>query len=93
MESGTAELPALPADGSPDTAPERLPAVVEPRPGKRSVLPALPDVAGAAMRWVRPFVPPIMASAINYATKPLRAVREIFEPGFTSACGAAIALR
>lgn len=78
-ESGTAEMPTLPADASPDEAPERLPAVTQPRPGKRSVLPAVPDVAGAAMRWVRPFVPPIIVSAIDTTTKPLRAVREVFE--------------
>ena len=79
VESGTAKLPALPADASPDAAPERLPAVTPPRPGRRSVLPAVPDVAGAAMRWVRPFVPPIIASAIDTTTRPLRAVREVFE--------------
>ena len=78
-ESGTAELPALPADASPDAASDNLPAVREPGPGKRSVLTMVPDVAGVAMRWVRPFVPPIIASALDTTTKPLRAVREVFE--------------
>ena len=55
--------------------PERLPAV----PEKRSALPTVPDVAGAAMRWMRPFVPPIVVSAIDTTTRPLRAVREVFE--------------
>lgn len=48
-------------------------------PAKRATLPMVPDVAGAAMRWVRPFVPPIIATAIETTTRPLRAAREVFE--------------
>ena len=43
------------------------------------MIPALPDVAGAAVRWMRPFVPPIVASAIDTTTRPLRAARQVFE--------------
>jgi hypothetical protein len=32
-----------------------------------------------AARWLRPFVPPIVASAIDTTTKPLRSVRRVFE--------------
>lgn len=72
-----AELPAASeADPSIEAPPKHLPAVRESRPVKRT---ALPDVAGTAIRWVRPFVPPIIATAIDTTTKPLRAVREVFE--------------
>jgi hypothetical protein len=76
----TAEPPAQ-LEAAPTTAPaaDRVPAVRESRPVKRSVLPSVPDVAGAALRWVRPFVPPIVATAIETTTKPLRTAREVFE--------------
>jgi hypothetical protein len=53
---------------------DRLPATTE-----RSLIPSIPDVTKAAVRWVRPFVPPIVASAIETTTKPLRGARQIFE--------------
>lgn len=40
---------------------------------------SIPDVAGAAARWVRPFVPPIVANAIDATTHPLRTARQVFE--------------
>jgi hypothetical protein len=40
-------------------------------------LPAV--VTKAAARWLRPFVPPIIASAIDTTTKPLRSARQVFE--------------
>jgi hypothetical protein len=40
-------------------------------------LPAV--VTKAAARWLRPFVPPIVASAIETTTKPLRSARQVFE--------------
>ncbi|MGK2879347.1 MAG: DUF4407 domain-containing protein [Mycobacterium sp.] len=74
-----AELPAaVEAQPSIEAPSEHLPAV-EAHPEKRSAMPTMPDVAGAAMRWVRPFVPPIVAAAIDTTTKPLRAVRQVFE--------------
>ena len=39
----------------------------------------MPGVAKAATRWIRPFVPPIVASAIDTSTRPLRAARQVFE--------------
>lgn len=39
----------------------------------------IPDVAGAAARWVRPFVPPIVANAIDATAHPLRTARQVFE--------------
>ena len=71
-----AELETVPSIEAPS---DQLPAVSESRPEKRTVLPTVPDVAGAAMRWMRPFVPPIIATAIDTTTKPLRAAREVFE--------------
>jgi hypothetical protein len=69
-----AELPAQAATQ------DRLPARAEaPREGGGSLIPSIPDVTKAAARWVRPFVPPIVASAIETTTKPLRGARQIFE--------------
>jgi hypothetical protein len=62
--------------------PKNLPALpqqageVEPRREGASLI---PDVAKAASRWIRPFVPPIIASAIETTTKPLRGARQVFE--------------
>jgi len=70
----TPELPAA------EDASDNLPAVVEdePKPGT-SVIPTIPDVTKAAARWLRPFVPPIVATAIDTTTKPLRSARQVFE--------------
>jgi hypothetical protein len=61
-------------------ASDNLPAVVEdePKPGS-SLIPTIPDVTKAAARWLRPFVPPIIATAIDTTTKPLRSARQVFE--------------
>src|SRR5215212_3897677 len=58
--------------------PKNLPAVASDSE-KRALLPTVPDVAKAATRWIRPFVPPIVASAIDTTTRPLRAARQVFE--------------
>ena len=65
---------------------DNLPATVEPdkeieprREGGGSLIPTIPDVTKAATRWIRPFVPPIVATAVETATKPLRGVRHVFE--------------
>jgi multidrug efflux pump subunit AcrA (membrane-fusion protein) len=52
---------------------------VEPRREGSSLIPTIPDVTKAAARWLRPFVPPIIASAIDTTTKPLRSARQVFE--------------
>lgn len=39
----------------------------------------IPDVTKVASRWIRPFMPPIVASVVETATKPLRGVRQTFE--------------
>jgi hypothetical protein len=70
-----AELTAEVVDESPDN----LPGVAEPAGEKRGLIPTVPDVAKAATRWMRPFVPPIVASAIDTTTRPLRAARQVFE--------------
>ena len=56
--------------------------VIEPTPELPAAevsdnLPAV--VTKAAARWLRPFVPPIIASAIDTTTKPLRGARQVFE--------------
>jgi hypothetical protein len=69
-----AELTAEPVEES--TA--NLPALTE-SGEKRALVPSVSDVTKAAARWVRPFVPPIVASAIDTTTRPLRAARQVFE--------------
>jgi Domain of unknown function (DUF4407) len=73
----------LPAGG--DT-PENLPALsessgaVEPRRESGTpLIPTIPDVTKAAARWIRPFVPPIIARAIDTTTSPVRAAMQVFE--------------
>lgn len=63
--------PELPAAETSDNLPAR-------REGS-SLIPAIPDVTRAAARWIRPFVPPIIASAIDTTTKPLRSARQVLE--------------
>jgi hypothetical protein len=65
-----------------DNLPARVESAgeIEPsREGGGSLIPTIPDVTKAATRWIRPFVPPIVASAVETATKPLRGVRHVFE--------------
>jgi hypothetical protein len=57
---------------------QNLPARVE-SAGGNSLIPTIPDVTKAAARWLRPFVPPIVATAIDATTKPLRTARQVFE--------------
>jgi hypothetical protein len=65
---------------SPADESDNLPTLTESAADeKRSLIPALPDVAGAAVRWMRPFVPPVVASAIETTTRPLRSARQVFE--------------
>jgi hypothetical protein len=67
---------ATPAD-----EPANLPALADTQEAgqKRTLIPTVPDVTKAAARWIRPFVPPIVASAIETTTKPLRGARQVFE--------------
>ena len=44
-----------------------------------SLIPTIPDVTKAAARFLRPFVPPIIAGAIDTTTKPLRSAGQVFE--------------
>lgn len=61
-------------------------AAAELPPGKRN-LPArtesdaslIPNITKTATRWIRPFVPPIVARAIDTTTHPLRTARQAFE--------------
>jgi len=64
----------------PELAPVESARELEPRrDGGGSLVPTIPGVTKAATRWIRPFVPPIVATAVETATKPLRGVRQIFE--------------
>ena len=79
LERVTEPTPELPSAES-----DNLPALaggdaVEPRREGASLIPTIPDVTKVAARWLRPFVPPIIASAIDTTTKPLRGARQVFE--------------
>lgn len=63
--------PALPVASSRE--PE---ASKELEPHRGGGVPIIPDVTRAAVRFIRPFVPPIVAGAIDNATKPIRQVFE-----------------
>ena len=72
--------PELPAAATLDSLPALAERdVAEPRREGTSLLPAIPDLTRVAARWLRPFVPPIVASAIETTTKPLRTARQVFE--------------
>jgi len=80
-----AELPAGGQKARVDKS-ENLPARVESGgaaepSGERGtpLIPTIPDVTKAAARWIRPFVPPFVARAIDTTTQPLRAARQVFE--------------
>jgi hypothetical protein len=68
-EAASRQPAALPAGK------DNLPAHAEPD-RSRSVI---PNVTKTAARWIRPFVPPIVARAIDTTTQPLRTARQVFE--------------
>jgi hypothetical protein len=68
--AAASRAPALPA-GKP-SGKENLPAPAEPSS-------LIPNVTKTAARWIRPFVPPIVARAIDTTTQPLRTARQVFE--------------
>jgi len=79
------EAPASPIPVTAERVDEPVdaPAEIEPSPKnlpeKPPLIPSVPDVTKAAARWLRPLVPPIVASAVDTTTRPLRAVRQVFE--------------
>jgi Domain of unknown function (DUF4407) len=69
----------LPAAETTETS-DNLPAVIEPAEDRQGgLMPSIPGVTKAATRWIRPFVPPIVASAIESTSRPLRGARQVFE--------------
>jgi Domain of unknown function (DUF4407) len=69
------QAPELPAAEASDN----LPALAEDVEPRREGTSLIPDITKAAARWLRPFVPPIIASAIDTTTTPLRSARQVFE--------------
>lgn len=69
--SGLSEAAPLPVASSRE--PEAAKELEQHRGGG---VPIIPDVTRAAVRFIRPFVPPIVAGAIDNATKPIRQVFE-----------------
>jgi len=78
-----AALPAVSVNTAgtetPQNLPDRVNLPAEGSQGGWSSIPVIPEVAGAAARWVRPFVPPIVANAIDATTHPFRTARQVFE--------------
>ncbi len=72
----TPELPAAESDHLP-ALPEADAA--ETRRESTSLITTIPDVTKVAAGWLRPFVPPIIAGAIDTTTKPRRSARQVFE--------------
>ncbi|OBG23497.1 hypothetical protein A5765_18860 [Mycolicibacterium celeriflavum] len=74
--------PAAPADED-DVAMDETPNLPardeDHQPAGRPLIPTIPDVTKVAARWIRPLVPPIVASAIDTTTRPLRGARQILE--------------
>lgn len=42
-------------------------------------IPLLPDIAGAAARLLRPFVPPVISQVVENSTQQLRSAQKVFE--------------
>lgn len=84
LPAAVAKAPnSIPADIEIPTSvetPENLPDRIE-EGGRLAFpgIPGIPDVTEAAARWIRPFVPPIVAQAFDVATHPLRSARQVFE--------------
>jgi hypothetical protein len=82
-EAEAASLTAgqLPTAGQDSAADENLPArlggAVELR-GERGT-PLIPDVTKVAARWIRPLMPSFVARAVDTATQPVRAARQVLE--------------
>ncbi|AEV71601.1 hypothetical protein MycrhN_0973 [Mycolicibacterium rhodesiae NBB3] len=82
VEASRVPEPELPQPESPkaELAQVESAGELEPRrDGGGSLVPTIPGITKAATRWIRPFVPPIVTTAVETATKPLRGVRQIFE--------------
>lgn len=80
-EPAADEVP-LPIAADAESAPavveaENLPERAEPRGG--SLVSPIPDITRAAARWLRPFVPPIVARTVETTTRPVRSVLHIME--------------
>jgi hypothetical protein len=72
------ELPATPELLAAESDNLPVPVEREQRPGT-PLIPSIPEVTKTAARWLRPFVPPIVATAIDTTTRPLRSARQVFE--------------
>lgn len=85
LTAAVSEPKALDAKASPPQSAgteKHLPAPVETAVAKRdqpSLIPDLPDLTRSAVRWIRPFVPPIVAKAIDTTAHPVRTARQVFE--------------
>lgn len=75
-EDAEAVPAALPVTASREPGAARREPGTEVEPHSGGGVPILPDVTRAAVRFIRPFVPPIVAGAIESATKPIRQVFE-----------------
>ncbi len=74
-------LDVEPAATLPTDEARYLPARVESEVAKRGqpLIPVIPELTRSAVRWIRPFVPPIVAKAMDSTTHPVRTARQVFE--------------
>lgn len=70
-----AETSALPAPAD-SAAGDNLPVVAA---KNSSPIPALPDIAGAAVRFLRPLVPPVITQVVESSTQQIRSAQKVFE--------------
>jgi hypothetical protein len=71
-----AELPARVTQIAAASAPEPIEAAAVVKP---AATPLLPDLAGAAVRFLRPLVPPVITQVVENSTQQLRSAQKVFE--------------
>lgn len=86
IEAATAPEPvALPAVPTPTPAvsganvPVSVTATAPAKIDAGPSIPLLPDIAGVAARFLRPFVPPVISQVVENSTQQLRSAQKVFE--------------
>jgi len=75
-------LPVVPTSAPAASGANRPVPVTATAPAKIDAgpsIPLLPDIAGAAARLLRPFVPPVISQVVENSTQQLRSAQKVFE--------------
>lgn len=75
----TVALSAIPTPATVANLPVPASAAVAAKSQAGPSIPLLPDIAGAAARFLRPFVPPVITQAVENSTQQLRSAQKVFE--------------